>query len=113
MIPLVEKKLSQLAALCKTHQVDSLALFGSAVHGDFGDSSDLDFLVSFSESVELLDYADNYFGLLEKLEHMFDRPIDLVSEKSLKNPILIAEINRSKVSLYESQSSVIQKVLSL
>ncbi|OOG75333.1 nucleotidyltransferase family protein [Algoriphagus sp. A40] len=113
MIPLVEKKLSQLTVLCKAHQVDSLALFGSAAHGDFGDSSDLDFLVSFSNSIELLDYADNYFGLLEKLESLFNRPIDLVSEKSLKNPILIAEINRSKVSLYESESSLIQKVLSL
>lgn len=105
MIPFIEKKLCQLAALCKTHQVDSLALFGSAAHGGFGDDSDLDFLVSFSSSVELLDYADNYFDLLEKLEHMFDRPIDLVSEKSLKNPILKAEINRSKVMLYESQSA--------
>lgn len=105
MIPLVEKKLSQLTALCKEHQVDSLALFGSAAHGNFGDSSDLDFLVSFSSSVGLLDYADNHFGLLDQLEHLFDRPIDLVSEKSLKNPILIAEINRSKVTLYESQSA--------
>lgn len=105
MIPLVEKKLSQLTVLCKAHQVDSLALFGSAAHGDFGDSSDLDFLVNFSSSVGLLDYADNYFGLLDQLEHLFDRPIDLVSEKSLKNPILIAEINRSKVTLYESQSA--------
>ena len=104
MIPLVEKKLSQLAALCKAHKVDYLALFGSAAQGNFGDSSDLDFLVSFSNSVELLDYADNYFGLLEQLEDLFDRPIDLVSAKSLKNPILIAEINRSKVTLYESQS---------
>lgn len=105
MIQLVQEKMDRIAELCKAHQVDSLALFGSALRADFGDSSDLDFLVSFSRSVELLDYADNYFGLLESLEELFEIPIDLVSEKSLKNPILKAEIEKSKVLLYESEST--------
>jgi predicted nucleotidyltransferase len=81
--------------------VDSIALFGSAANGDFDNSSDIDFLVNFSDSVELLDYADNYFNLLENLEKLFNRSVDLVSEKSLKNPILIQEINKSKIPLYE------------
>jgi len=101
MIYLIKKNLEQIKTLCKEHKVDSFALFGSAANGDFDNSSDIDFLVNFSKSIELLDYADNYFKLLESLENLFERPIDLVSEKSLKNPILIQEINKSKIPLYE------------
>jgi predicted nucleotidyltransferase len=64
------------------------------------ENSDIDFLVQFSEEIEVLDYADNYFSFLEKLENLMGKKIDLVSKKSLKNPILIEEIDRSKVDLY-------------
>lgn len=101
MIHLIKKNLNQIETLCIQHKVDSFALFGSAANGEFDKSSDIDFLVSFSNSIELLDYADNYFNLLDKLEKLFNRPVDLVSEKSLKNPILIQEINKSKIPLYE------------
>jgi predicted nucleotidyltransferase len=47
-----------------------------------------------------LDYADNCFSLLEKLQNLLGKKIDLVSQKSLKNPVLIEEITRSKVDLY-------------
>jgi hypothetical protein len=98
---LIKKNLNQISKLCEEHQVDSFALFGSATRSDFDNSSDIDFLVRFSSTIELLDYADNYFNFLENLEKLFNRPVDLVSEKSLKNPILIQEINKSKISLYE------------
>jgi hypothetical protein len=32
-----------------------------------------------------------------------ERKVELVSSKSLKNPILIEEINKTKISIYESQ----------
>nr|WP_244545527.1 nucleotidyltransferase domain-containing protein [Algoriphagus locisalis] len=98
---MIKKKLQQIETLCKQHKVDSFALFGSAASGEFDHSSDLDFLVKFSNTIEILDYADNYFDFLGNLEKLFDMPIDLVSEKSLKNPILIQEINKSKIRLYE------------
>lgn len=100
MIPLIKQNIQQIEKLCKEHKVDSFALFGSAINDTIDKSSDIDFLVKFSNSIALLDYADNYFDLLEKLEMLLRRPIDLVSEKSLKNPILIQEINKSKIPLY-------------
>jgi len=66
--------------------VDSFALFVSATRSDFNNSSDIDFLVRFSNTIELLDYADNYFKFLENLAKLFNRPVDLVTEKSLKTP---------------------------
>lgn len=100
MIKLVEDKLIDIIALCKEHRVTSIALFGSAVKGSMHENSDIDFLVQFSDEIDVLDYADNYFSFLEKLEKLLGKKIDLVSSKSLKNPILIEEINRSKVALY-------------
>jgi hypothetical protein len=86
MIQLIRKNFYQISKLCEEHQVDSFALFVSATRSDFNNSSDIDFLVRFSNTIELLDYADNYFKFLENLAKLFNRPVDLVTEKSLKTP---------------------------
>jgi len=100
MIKLIEDRLNEIIALCKLHRVKSISLFGSAAKDSIHENSDIDFLVQFSDEIEVLDYADNYFAFLEKLENLMGKRIDLVSKKSLKNPILIEEIDRSKVDLY-------------
>lgn len=102
MNSLVKQKLIPLNDLCKTYYVDNLFLFGSAAKNQFNENSDLDFLVNFSSDLELLDYANNYFDFLEELKQLFNREVDLVTEKSLKNPILIQEINQTKIAVYES-----------
>ena len=100
MVKEVERFMNEIIALCKEHRVDSFALFGSAAKDTMHEHSDLDFLVQFSENIDVLDYADNYFAFLEKLEKLTGKKVDLVSKKSLKNPILIEEIDRSKIDLY-------------
>ncbi|MCB0802076.1 MAG: nucleotidyltransferase domain-containing protein [Flavobacteriales bacterium] len=94
-------KTNKLKALCKKHHVLSLSLFGSAAGSYTHDNSDIDFLIRFKPSLSLLNYADNYFDLLESLTLLFNKKIDLVSEKALKNPILIEEINKTKIPVYE------------
>ena len=96
----IEHKLQEIILLCKAHQVTSFAMFGSAARDQMHTHSDFDFLVQFSEDLNVLAYADNYFSLLDKLKELFGSKIDLVTLKSLKNPVLIEEINRSKVDLY-------------
>jgi uncharacterized protein len=98
----IKNNIKQIEELCISHNVESFCLFGSASRNESTTLSDYDFLVRFSSKIQLLDYADNYFDLLDKLKMLFNRNIDLVSEKSLKNPILIQEINTSKISLYEA-----------
>lgn len=100
MIKLIEDRLNDIIALCKVHRVKSIALFGSAAKDSMHENSNIDFLVQFSDDIDVLDYADNYFSFLEKLESLMGKKIDLVSKKSLKNPVLIEEIDRSKVDLY-------------
>jgi len=97
---LVENKRQELGALCKLHKVSALSLFGSVAQNSMNENSDVDFLVRFSDDIDVLEYSDNYFSLLHKLELLFKRHIDLVSEKSLKNAVLIAEIERTKILVY-------------
>lgn len=59
--------------------VRSLGLFGSAVRGEAKPTSDLDFLVEFEDPS-----FDAYMGLLEYLETLFGRPVDLVLANMLK-----------------------------
>lgn len=100
MIKLVEDKMDDIISLCKKHSVSSFALFGSAAKNTMSSSSDVDFLVEFSDDLDVLDYADNYFSFLEDLENILGKKIDLVALKSIKNPILKDEINKSKIDLY-------------
>lgn len=89
-----------IVLLCKEHYVEYIALFGSAAKNMMHQNSDIDLLVRFSNELDVLDYADNYFALKEKLENLLGKKVDLVSQKSLKNPILIENIDQSKVVLY-------------
>jgi predicted nucleotidyltransferase len=100
MIQYIQDRLNEIIVLCKLHRVSSIALFGSAANETMNEHSDIDLLVDFSEDIEVLEYADNYFSLLEKLETLLGKRVDLVARKSLTNPVLIDEINRSKVALY-------------
>ncbi|MEQ9378497.1 MAG: nucleotidyltransferase domain-containing protein [Imperialibacter sp.] len=86
--------------VCHIHHVKTLYLFGSAAKETFNSESDLDFMVQFSTTLELLNYADNFFSLIESLEALFQRRVDLLSVSSVKNPVLKEEIDKTKVMLY-------------
>lgn len=89
-----------LADLCRRHGVVRLELFGSAATGaDDTAHSDLDFLVEFQPLPEGR-YADAYFGLLEGLESLFDRPVDLVVTSAIKNRYFRESVDRTKTLLY-------------
>jgi predicted nucleotidyltransferase len=74
--------------------------FGSAASDNFDPStSDLDFLVTF-EDLRPNEYAEAYFGLLEALQELFQKPIDLVVPSAVKNPDFPKEIGRTLTLLY-------------
>lgn len=79
-----------------------LSLFGSAISDEFDrQRSDLDFLVEFQPKTPA-DHANSYFGLMEDLEALLGRPIDLIELGPISNPYFLAEIERTKRSLYEA-----------
>ena len=50
--------------------------------------------------LENLGYADRYLDLAEQLEKLFARPVDLMTERSLRNPILKQVISGDRRTLY-------------
>jgi predicted nucleotidyltransferase len=100
MIDLVQNNIDKIIAACKQHHVEAISLFGSAAKNTMHEDSDIDLLVQFSDDIDVLEYADNYFSLLDQLQEILNRKVDLVSSKSLKNPILKEEVYQSKVDLY-------------
>jgi predicted nucleotidyltransferase len=95
----VELNILSIKHLCENHRVDKLYLFGSMLGNSYNEKSDIDFLVKF-KNIELLKYADNYFDLKFSLENLFNRPVDLLEEQSIKNPYFLDVLNESKKLIY-------------
>ena len=66
------------------HGVAELALFGSAVTGEFKSDSDIDFLVDFLPGRP--DAFEDFCGLRDELRKIVNRPIDLVVKRAIRNP---------------------------
>lgn len=100
MNPDINKRKAELQQLCHRYHVRQLDLFGSAAAGrDRPGDSDLDFLVDFGPT-PVGGYADNYFGLLESLEQLFGRRVDLVVFSAIKNPYFRQAVENTKALLY-------------
>lgn len=98
--PLVTAKLADVAALCRLAGARSLDLFGSAVRDDFDPNrSDLDFVVEFNDLPPVV-YADAYFALKEGLERLFARPVDLVTDRAIRNPYFRQRLAAERQRVY-------------
>jgi predicted nucleotidyltransferase len=96
---LIDENMDKINALCINYNVKTLFAFGSVCTDGFNEQSDVDLLISFNP-MDYGDYADSYFELAEQFEELFKRPVDLVTEKSLKNPYFINSVNQTKQQIY-------------
>lgn len=96
---IIDTNINKIKSICNQHKVAKLFVFGSVLTDDFKKSSDIDFLVDFSD-VDLYDYADNYFDLKMSLEKLLQRQVDLLEDKAIKNPYLRQSIDSSKRLIY-------------
>lgn len=99
---IVEKNREALIALAKKRRAHRLSIFGSLATERFDPvHSDIDVLVEF-EPLAPVDRADAFFGLLEDLERVFGRPVDLVERAALRNPIMLRSVETNQVVIYEA-----------
>ena len=102
MHSIIKKNKAALENICKTLKIRKFFVFGSAVSDKFTDSSDLDFLISFDENLPPQEYSNNYFSLHYRLRELFNREIDVITERSLSNPYFIESVNETKELVYEA-----------
>lgn len=90
----------QIADLCRRYNVRRLELFGSGIDDRFDSArSDVDLLVEF-EPLADGEHANAYFGLLESLKSLFDRPVDLVMTRAIRNRYFLEAIEPTRTLLY-------------
>jgi predicted nucleotidyltransferase len=97
---ILDRKL-EIKSICQTLKVKRLYVFGSVVSDRFNEKSDIDFLISFADNISIEDYTNNYFLLHYQLKELFNRNIDIVTERTLSNPYFIESINNTKELIYE------------
>ncbi|RWR04824.1 nucleotidyltransferase family protein [Siminovitchia fortis] len=86
------EKLSKNLKMWKTqYGVNRIALFGSYIHEEQKETSDIDLLVEFDEQAMTFDH---YMDLKFDLEDLFQKPVDLVILDDIK-PALKPRILRS------------------
>ena len=96
---LLTKHIDQIRKLCGSNKVRSLFAFGSVLTDDFRVDSDIDLVVDIDEK-DPLSYSDSYFNLKFQLEQLFQRKIDLLEQKAIRNPFLKAQIEQTQVLIY-------------
>lgn len=96
---LIGKNIEKIIELCSRYNVSELYAFGSVLTEHFDDDSDIDLLVDF-EKMNVSGYADNYFDFKFALEKIFNRKVDLLENKAIKNPFLKKSIDSSKKIIY-------------
>jgi hypothetical protein len=95
----LDKYLIILKNICQQHKVKSLYVFGSVLSDKFNENSDIDLIVDI-DSNDPLDYAENYFSLKFALQELFNRQVDLLENKAIKNPYIRQNIDNSKHLIY-------------
>jgi predicted nucleotidyltransferase len=104
MIPaLTHARQDELEMLCRRYGVTRLEVFGSATRGDFDkNKSDIDLIVHFRDE-QAKGLFDRYWGLTEELEKIFGRPIELLTERMIRNPYFRATVDAERQTLYAGE----------
>jgi len=104
MISTIKTSQQEIEDLCREFGVRKLEVFGSAARGNFDpESSDVDVIVDF------LDYgpgiSDQFFGLQAGLEALFQRPVDFVFARKIRNPYFREAVDETRETVYEAGDS--------
>jgi len=85
----------RLAEFCRLHQIQELALFGSALGDSFREESDIDLLVTFQPEARV---GFLTLGKVQRgLEELFGRKVDLVPKGGLKPVIRDSVLSTARV----------------
>jgi len=90
----------RIEAFCRKWRIKEMAIFGSALRDDFSPDSDVDVLVDLEpgHGLTLYDWVD----MIEELNDIFGRKVDLLAKGGLKNPFRRREILRTAEVVYAS-----------
>lgn len=95
----MEEHRTALNKACLNYEVEELYAFGSILTDKFSPSSDIAFIVSISTK-DPIEYAEKYFELKFELERIFNRKIDLLEQKAIRNKVFKDLVDQKKILVY-------------
>lgn len=98
MSPKVKIDKDKITAFCQKWKIVEFAVFGSVLRDDFRPDSDVDVLVTFGPGGRIT--FDNRVDMLDELQAIFGREVDLVEKKAISNPFRRHSILTTKEVLY-------------
>jgi predicted nucleotidyltransferase len=87
-----------IEAYCRKWMIREFAFFGSVLRKDFGSASDIDVLIDFEPNIPWSLYE--WIDMIDELEEMFGRKVDLVSKDGLRNPFRRKRILKTREIIY-------------
>lgn len=103
LMTLVRERHSEFIDLCRSHKVDKMYAFGSSITDHFDpQKSDIDLVVKIDID-DPADRGETLLSLWDKLEGLFQRKVDLLTEDSMRNPYLRSNIDRTKKLIYDGE----------
>lgn len=98
---LLTSKSKEIQQLCQKYEVELLYAFGSVTGKSFDPTrSDLDFLVSFKKGLTPKQMGANMLAMMDDLEALFSRKVDLLRERPFANPYFAKAVEASKKIVY-------------
>ncbi len=76
---LLKSRRQDILAIAARHGAHNVRIFGSVARGEAGPESDLDILVEMEPGTSLMDHI----ALMQDLEDLLGRKVDVVSDKAL------------------------------
>jgi predicted nucleotidyltransferase len=99
--PAITPLVPGIVSVCRRHGVEWAALVGSSTQPDPAVvPRDVDLLVEFGPDLEGLGYR--YLALVEDLERLTGRQVDIIEREAVRNTFMQAEFERTQVVLYEA-----------
>ena len=83
---------------CLKWSVRAFSIFGSSIRDDGHSESDVDILVSFHDGTSWGLFE--FFDMIDELQEIFGRKVDLVEKEALRNPIRKSEILSQRQVVY-------------
>lgn len=100
--PTFQPKIPLIIELFKKYHVKNAYFFGSVLTEQFNNKSDLDILINFKPEIkDPLFKGQLMWDLQFAIEDTFHRKVDILQEKTPKNPYFIKELNETKQLIYE------------
>ena len=97
----IQKRANEFLQVCQTHQVATLYAFGSSVTSRFNEAtSDIDLLIEL-DADDPIERGEKLMSIWDDLEVFFQRRVDLLTDSSIKNPILRKSIDSTKILIYD------------